>query len=104
MLTTCEQHSRDTQTQTNTAEISTQTYKPSTQEDTVTRDDDSLQEEYVIKEQEGSYRCIKTLSKEGISGQIEASTQTEIQSVNEKATKMDSPLCMCKVEGGGESL
>ena len=101
MLTTCEQHSRDTQTQTQTAEISTQTYKPSTQEDTVTRGDSSLQEEFnaenVIKEQEGSYQCIKILVKEGIFGQIEAFTQTEIPSINEKATMMDSPLCMCKV-------
>ena len=101
MLTTCEQHSRDTQTQTHTADISTQTYKPSTQEDTVTRDDNSLQEEftaeYVIKEQEKSYQCIKILAKEGIPGQFEASTQTEIPSINEKATKMDSPLCICKL-------
>ena len=102
MLTTCEQQSRDTQTQTNTAEISTQTYKPYTQEDTVTRDDDSLQEEftaeYVIKEQEESYQCIKILAKEGISGQIKTSTQTEISSVTEKETKMDGTLCLCKVE------
>ena len=90
MLTTYEQHS------TATAEISNQTYKPSTQKDTVTRDENSLQEEFtpenVIKEQEGNYKCIK------IPGQIEAFTQTEIPSTNEKATKIDSPLCMCKVE------
>ena len=102
MLTTCEQHSRDTQTQPHTAEISTQTYKPSTQEDTVTRDENSLREEftaeYVNKEQERSYRRIKILATEGICGQIEAFTQTEIPSTNEKATKIDSTLCMCKVE------
>ena len=101
MLTTCEQHSTATQTQTHTAEISTQTYKPSTQEDTVTRDENSLREEftaeYVINEQEESYQCIKILVKEGIFGQIEVFTQTEIPSINEKATMMDSPLCMCKV-------
>ena len=102
MLTTCEQHSRGTQTQTHTAEISTQTHKPSTQEDTVTRDENSLREEftaeYVIKEQERSYRRIKILATEGICGQIEAFTQTEIQSTNEKATMVDNHLCMCKVE------
>ena len=67
----------------------------------VTRDDNSQQEEftteYVIKEHEESYQCIKILAKEGIPGQFEASTQTEIPSINEKATKMDSHLCMCKL-------
>ena len=101
MFNTCEQHNTATQTQTHTAEISTQTYKPSTQKDTVTRDENSLREEftaeYVNKEQERSYRRIKILATEGICGQIEAFTQTEIPSINEKATKMEGPLCMCKV-------